>query len=174
MGRIPGTLAKQLGRRLSIRRAVETGTYLGESTAVLADIFDRVETIELSAKLARKARRKFLLRRNVSVMEGDSASLLAPAREPTLYWLDAHWSGGLTAGEEHECPVLDELRLTSPGTNADCYLIDDAHMFNGAPSAPHNPAQWPTVSDIEALVTTLRPGYSVTVVENVIVIAPPE
>lgn len=172
MGKVPESLARQLSTDLAIKRAVETGTYLGESTAVLAAIFERVETIELSPKLARRARRKFLLRRNVRVRCGDSGSLLHPGDEPTLYWLDAHWSGGNTAGEERECPILDELRATVPGTSADCYLIDDAHMFVNPPPPPHDASHWPTLAEIESVVAETRPGHSVSVVDDVVVVAP--
>jgi hypothetical protein len=172
VGQIPLDLAERLANELSIRRAVETGTFLGDSTRKLIRAFATVETIELSARLARRAQLRFLLRPSVTVRHGKSAALLRPAREPTLYWLDAHWSGGITAGEEYECPLLDELRATSPGTDRDCYLVDDAALFTQPPPRPHKPEQWPSLQEIKQLVRVLRPGYSTAVVDDVIAIVP--
>ena len=172
MGRIPITLARELAAAHGITEAVETGTYLGASTRLLADSFDRVTTIELSRVLAWRARAVFATRRNVRVLRGDSGALLRPATAPTLYWLDAHWSAGVTAGKEHECPLLDEIRLTSPGTPSDCYLIDDARLYLEPPPRPHRTDQWPTFDDIVALARERRPKHTVAVDRDVIVIAP--
>jgi hypothetical protein len=102
------------------------------------------------------------------------ASSSGPASSPTLYWLDAHWSSGTAAGKENECPLLDEIRLTSPGHPSDCYLIDDARLFLEPPPPPHRAEQWPTFDDICAVARSERPDHSVAVAGDVIVIAPRE
>jgi hypothetical protein len=172
VGKVPQTLARDLAAEYDIRRAVETGTWQGDSTARLAEIFSNVETIELDRRWYWRARRKFLFRRGIRVRRGSSPNLLRPATQPTLYWLDAHWSGQGTAGEGHECPLLDEIRATSPGTPKDCYLIDDARMFITSPGPPHDPAQWPTLEDIRALLSELRPHHEMLVDDDVIVVRP--
>jgi hypothetical protein len=169
---LPEDLAADLGAKHGIRRAVETGTWRGEGALVLARHFDRVETIELSLRLALRAKLRFALRRGITVLHGDSAKLLAPATEPTLYWLDGHWSGPGTAGADAECPLLDELRSTSPGHRADCYLIDDARLFLNPPPPPHDADQWPSFDEIRTTVRGLRPNHDVTVVGDVIVVEP--
>jgi hypothetical protein len=169
---IPVELITRLATEYDIRRAVETGTYLGHGTRVLARHFSRVETIELSPRLARRARLRFALNRGVITHQGDSASCLAPSTEPTLYWLDGHWSGGVTTGIGRECPLLDELRATSPGNPYDVYLIDDAHLFLDRPPPPHDPAQWPTFPEIGSLLAKLRPRHTVAVADDVIVVSP--
>jgi hypothetical protein len=172
VGQVPEDIAEKLAQRFSIERAVETGTYRGESTRRLARLFPKVETIELSARLALQARLKFLRSRNVRVLRGNSAELLGPSEAPTLYWLDAHWSGGPTAGATAECPLLAEIEATSPGDEHDCYLIDDAQLFLEPPPSPHNRAHWPTIAEIDALVSSLRPGHTLVVVDDVIAIVP--
>lgn len=42
---------KQLIEKFSIKIFIETGTYLGDSTAVAAQLFEKVHTIELSENL---------------------------------------------------------------------------------------------------------------------------
>jgi hypothetical protein len=172
MGKIPIDLARKLAAVHDITDAVETGTYLGTSTRLLAEHFDRVTTIELSRRLAWRARILFATRRNVRVLQGDSGTLLRPATSPTLYWLDAHWSSGVTAGKENECPLLDEIRVTSPGHPNDCYLIDDARLFLEPPPPPHKVEHWPTFDDISAVTREERPDHSVVLALDVIVIAP--
>jgi hypothetical protein len=169
---LPEELVADLGRAHGISRAVETGTYRGDGAATLARHFRRVETIELSRRYALRAKLRFLANGRVAVRHGDSALLLRPSTEPTLYWLDGHWSGGDTAGAERECPVLDELRATSPGHDTDCYVIDDARLFVNPPPPPHDPGHWPTLDEIREVVAEIRPRHRVRVVGDVIVVEP--
>ena len=157
---------EQLAREAAasgVRRAVESGTFMGESTKKLAGIFEQVETIELSRYIALKCWVRLLPYRNVRLRCGDSAKLLRPSTEPTFYWLDGHWSGGETAGEQRQCPLLAEIEATSPGTFGDWYLIDDAHLFTGPVPPWLDPAQWPTVDQIRTAVTEARRGYELLV-----------
>jgi hypothetical protein len=171
---LPEELAATVGAKHGIRRAVETGTFRGDGALALARHFDRVETIELSGRLALRAKLRFAFEPRIRVRHGDSAALLRPADEATLYWFDGHWSGRGTAGADAECPLLDELRATSPGHPSDCYLIDDARLFLEPPPPPHNPDQWPTLDEIRDIVSNLRPTHGVTVVDEVIVVQPQE
>jgi hypothetical protein len=174
MPELPEQLAAQLAQKHGIRRAVETGTLRGDGTQRLSRHFDKVETIELSRRYATRAKIRFALNPRITVRHGDSAHLLRPATEPTLYWLDGHWSGGATAGVERECPVLDEIRATSPGQDQDCYLIDDARLFVTPPPPPHKQEHWPTFDEISEVVAAVRPQHVISVVGDVIVVAPGE
>ena len=171
---VPEDLAAALGAEHAIDRAVETGTWRGDGARTLARHFDRVETIELSRRLALRAKLRFALNPRITVRHGDSGRLLAPANEATLYWLDGHWSGRGTAGAAAECPLLEELRATSPGHPSDCYLIDDARFFLKPPPPPHDAGQWPTFDEIREVVRDLRPNHAVNVIGDVIVVAPRE
>jgi hypothetical protein len=173
MGKLNEQLAQEAAST-GIRRAVETGTLLGDGALALSRIFDRVETIELSRFYWLGAWLRLIRYRNVRVRLGDSAKLLRPSTEPTLYWLDGHWSASNTAGESRQCPLLDELRATSPGTHGDWYLIDDARLFMGGLDPVLDPAQWPTLEQIRATVETTRPNHEVAVHEglDLIVVRP--
>jgi len=90
-----------------------------------------------------------------------------------LHWLDSHWFGAETAGENDQCPLLGELACLSE-RHQDIILIDDARLFLAAPPMPHNPAQWPTIADIVmALPECGRRSY-VQVADDVIFIIPNE
>jgi len=58
--------------------------------------------------------------------------------EPTLFWLDAHWSGAGTATSDLETPILAELNAVLDGAPAgSVVLIDDHREFvRGATDYP--------------------------------------
>jgi hypothetical protein len=57
--------------------------------------------------------------------------------EPALFWLDAHYSRGATAGAGEKAPILKELScLASRGELRDVTLIDDARLFSWKPGYP--------------------------------------
>lgn len=164
-----GSLNTELAREAAaagVVRAVESGTLLGDGAIALGQIFAQVETIELSWSLALRAWVRLLRHRNIKVRLGDSRTILRSSSVPTLYWFDAHWSGARTAGAERQCPLLDELRTTSPGTFGDWYLIDDARLFTGQLDPILDPGQWPTLEEIRSLMSELRPNYEVRVRED--------
>jgi hypothetical protein len=129
----------RLARALGLRGFVETGTYLGESLGNVCGSFERAVSIELSSELHEAARRKFADRPNVTLLEGDSARRIVDAAEicaglPTLYWLDAHWSAGITARSNENTPILTELALIAERAAAeDVVLIDDMRQFVSLP-----------------------------------------
>jgi hypothetical protein len=146
----PKRLVRLLKERLAIELFVETGTYYGNTSAWAAEYFTNVITFEASPHFAEMARSRFS-GRNVRVIEGSSATELKPTLEANpgnaIFWLDAHWCGGMSAGNTSECPFFDEMAAINSRTNADVILLDDARYFLAPPPAPHDPAQWPTLSE---------------------------
>lgn len=57
---------------------------------------------------------------------------------PALFWLDGHYSGGVTARGDMETPVSAELQaiLASP-IAGHVILIDDVRCFDGSHDYPH-------------------------------------
>lgn len=76
---------------------VETGTLFGHTTLHASYWFDRVTTIELSSDLHAEAVKHLAHRPNILCLHGNSADVLPDVIEklagPTLFFLDAHWSG---------------------------------------------------------------------------------
>jgi hypothetical protein len=175
VGSVPPELAAALRDRLGLRRAVETGTYLGGSARLLASLFDSVVTIELSESLATRAARELADYPNVTVRQGDSRQILpelAAADVPTLYWRDGHWSGGETAGVDHECPLLEEVAAIGADTAEIALLIDDARLFTASPPPPHDPAAWPTIVEVFDGLRSARRGHHVTVLRDLVIAVP--
>jgi hypothetical protein len=175
MGSLPPQLAAELRDRLGLTRAIETGTFLGGGTRLLAGIFPTVVTIELAAPLAERARAELADLTDVTVRQGNSRTILPElidAERPTLYWLDGHWSGGETAGSDDECPVMDEVAAVAAGNERDCILIDDARLFAASPPPPHDPDAWPTLVELFDALRRARPGHHVTVLRDLVIAVP--
>jgi len=114
---------------------VETGTFQGNSALLLAETFGHCTTIEKDAALAAKATDRFRDDPRVNVVAASSRDALPDVcREltvPAFYWLDGHWSGGNTAGEDDPCPVMVELAAisSSPSCADSVVAVDDARLF---------------------------------------------
>lgn len=174
MPSIDEELAKSLRQSLSLERAVETGSYLGEGARRLAASFAQVITIELSEEFAGKARANLCDVPHAEVVQGHSAKVLGrlPKGVPTLWFLDGHWSGGATAGAEDECPVLEELAAIAGGSPDDVVVIDDARLFAAAPPPPHDPKQWPELVAVMDRLRELWPQHHVTLLNDQVVAVP--
>jgi len=144
----------ELTRRVE-RRAprvfVETGTFRGDCAAREAAWFRHVFTIELDPELAEAARKRFADEPNVEVIEGDSGEVLPfliarpELQEPALFYLDGHWSGGITARgrlDEDGCPLLREMEALGHRSFADIIVIDDARLF-GKKTVSGTGGDWP-------------------------------
>ena len=88
---------------------VETGTYMGDMVEAQRDHFKKIYSIELSEKLFNKAQKRFKDHLHIKIVQGDSGTvlnkLMAEIDRPALFWLDGHYSGGITAKGDKECPV---------------------------------------------------------------------
>lgn len=93
---------------------VETGTFLGATTQWFASRSPRVHTIEPESELYRIARKKFA-HTNVRTYHGTSEEMLPVVLRrcdaDVNFWLDGHYSGGLTYQADFDCPVETELNL---------------------------------------------------------------
>ena len=156
---------------------VETGTYQGDTTLWAAKHFGRVITIEAAESLFVKSKQKLSRQSNVECLCGDSGELLRELAfdtdETVLFWLDAHWSCGETFGENHECPLVDELDAIYTNCANPYVVIDDATFFTSIPPEPHDVEQWPTILQIADQVRGFIDAF-VTVVDQTIVIVPYE
>jgi hypothetical protein len=117
---------------------VETGAYMGDGIAQYIQCmpFHRIHSIELSPQWANHCRQRFSqYSERVTIHEGDSASILPTLSlpsSPVLFYLDAHYSGGSTAGEgiDNGCPVLRELEfIARRNVSGDVIFVDDIRLM---------------------------------------------
>jgi hypothetical protein len=173
---VPVRLCAVLRNELSLTSAVETGTFGGEGAVALRGIFGTVWSIELSKTLHEAAKVKHATE-GLEFIYGASQTvlpeLLRGIGEPALFWLDGHWCGGDTAGEDRECPILREIAAIDawPYAGDSVLLIDDARLFLGPPEPPLKPEEWPTFLQVLDALRSRFDRY-VTVLEDVIIAGP--
>lgn len=176
---IPSDLAMALVAAAPVRhsRFVETGTFMGGTASWAARNFRQVHTIEISKTLFERARGIFSNEPNVMVHLGDSSDILPrillEEMVPTLFWLDGHWCGGESGGQESECPLLRELEIINTLAHPESILlIDDARLFLGPPPRPHDRLKWPDIGEITACLHQDRHPRRVRIVGDVIIATP--
>lgn len=147
------------------RILVETGTYLGDMVYAQLDHFKKIFSIELSDKLYQDAVEKFEKFPEVKILHGDSGvlltKLLQEIHEPALFWLDGHYSSGITARGNKATPILAELQTILGSEFDHGILIDDARLFTGEDD-------YPTIDEICTFVLQLDPSRTVTVADDII------
>jgi hypothetical protein len=120
---------------------IETGTYLGDMVDAQKKRFRKLISIEIGQDLAAKAKERFIRNKNVLIIQGDSGKILYDVlkdiEEPVIFWLDGHYSAGITAKGEKDCPIFEELdAIFRKRNNKFILLIDDARCFNGSGDYP--------------------------------------
>ncbi len=135
-------VVREYARRFGIRIFVETGTYRGDMVAAMRAHFSRIYSVELDGALCADAQKRFARQRHITILRGDSGvilgRLLPEIAEPCLFWLDGHYSEGVTAKGERNTPIRQELDAISHHAwlAQDIILIDDARCFTGQDEYP--------------------------------------
>lgn len=146
---------------------IETGTYLGDMVFAMQDRFDTIISIELSERFYQKAVRRFKGFKQVTLLQGDSGLVLQQTvpqlSGAALFWLDGHYSGGLTAKGEKECPVYEELAAILASSYPHVLLIDDARLFVGK-------NDYPTLEELTAFIHRYRPKATVHLENDAIIV----
>jgi hypothetical protein len=157
-------------KRHGTRILVETGTFMGDMVEAMKHDFDRIYSIELSQKLFANAKARFQGAPNITLIQGDSGhaikDVLAQLTEPALFWLDGHWSDGITARGDRDTPVREELEAILAASDlAHVILIDDARLFGTDPA-------YPTIGELRRLVFAGGPQLELKVDVDIIRIEP--
>ncbi|CAK9078583.1 unnamed protein product [Durusdinium trenchii] len=119
----------------SFGRFVETGTFLGQTVVALSAHFSELHSIELSRECFEAAKLfAWKAQRPIHFHQGHSTkvlqAILPKLNGPTVFYLDAHFSGSVTAGLEEKVPLPEELLLISElFPHAALVIIDDLDLF---------------------------------------------
>lgn len=161
-----------LRSQMGLTTLVEGGTYQGGTAKWAADSFDQVFTIENSPEMHGIAKENLLGISNITMLQGDTRQHLpeiVAKNDNMLYWLDAHWSGGITYGQDDECPLLEELEIVFASDRNHVILIDDARLFLAPPPSPHRRENWPTLLEV---TRALPDGWDCLCHDDVLAIIP--
>ena len=152
--------------RFNLKTFVETGTFLGFMIEIMKYRFEKIISIELDQELFDKATFKFSSEKNIEIVHGDSANMLPVVlqklSEPALFWLDGHYSGGVTAKGELHTPIIEELEsILKNSTRGHVILIDDARCFV-------DNSDYPSIDTLRALVKNSHSDLSFAVENDII------
>jgi hypothetical protein len=145
---------------------IETGTYLGDMVHAMRKSFSRIISFELDHNLATQAQNRFANDNHIQIIQGDSGKLLgdhlSAIDEPCLFWLDGHYSGGITAKGALETPIKNELTaILSHPVDGHVILIDDARCFTGE-------NDYPTLDELQKFVAERKPNHKFSVEHDII------
>jgi len=154
---------------------VETGTGSGATLEIVSQYFRQCFSCDINQKAIDAAIAKNLP--NVDIRLSDSlqflAQILPGLEDPIVYWLDAHWCGGICNCKE--CPLLAELSIIGSLRGKDVIFIDDVNFFLAPPPKPHKTSEWPTIYDIISAISSWGAvGYSYVGTTIVLAICPRE
>jgi hypothetical protein len=163
-------LIRDYAKTFNTHILIETGTYLGDMVHAMKKTFSRIISFELDQTLAAQARERFANEHHIEIIQGDSGKLLgehlATINEPCLFWLDGHYSGGITAKGSLETPIKNELTaILSHPVDGHVILIDDARCFTGE-------NDYPTQNELKSFIHGHKPKWRFTVETDVIRVHP--
>ncbi len=165
-------IVRQYAARFQTQTLIETGTFMGRMVWAMRRTFDTIYSIELDRALYEAAAQRFSPYKHISILSGDSGevlpTILSTLIGPTLFWLDGHYSGEITAKGTAITPIMMELRhIFAHPIEDHVLLIDDARLFNGEDD-------YPTLDSIRDFVQANRPGWVIQVKHDVIRIHKPK
>jgi len=134
-------IIKEYASRYKIKSFIESGTYMGDTVEDCKRIFKKIASIELDPSLYQGAKKRFENDNHITIYKGDSGEIIGlimkEVSEPCLFWLDGHYSEGITAKGNLNTPILDELtHILHHRIKTHVILIDDARCFNGLDDYP--------------------------------------
>jgi hypothetical protein len=157
---------KEYQKWFNLQILVETGTYMGDMVLATNKLFEQVYSVELEKTLAKKAQDKFKFFKHIQIMQGDSSdelpNILSKIQDPALFWLDGHYSEGITAKGRLSTPIIQELtHILNHFVKDHVILIDDARCFNGKDD-------YPTLEELKTFVNNKRPSAAIEIKDDII------
>ncbi len=152
-------------KKFNISILIETGTYLGDMVKSQINNFEVIYSVELSKDLWKRAVKRFDKFKKVKLLQGDSGlvlhDLVPRISERAIFWLDGHYSAGITAKGEKDCPIFEELSAIFKSKINHVLLIDDARLFVGE-------NDYPTIEVLTNFILTNFPNSNVEIVNDMI------
>lgn len=142
-----------LRNNLSNSTWIETGTLYGDTSDFLSRLAIFVHTTEPEPELFEKAKQRFKHYKNIMV-HNEISEIFLPRILPTLsgnvcFWLDGHYSAGLTFAGPNDTPLREELRAIRDNIRRFdniAILIDDIRLCG----KQHIYGSYPSLSELVA------------------------
>jgi len=161
---------REYAKKYNLRVFVESGTCYADMVAAMKHEFDHLYSIELSPYLYGKCFKRFGKVKHITLIQGDSGvemkRVMEKIDQPSLFYLDGHYSSGMSIKGNKETPICEELHaiLRAKPLNH-VIIIDDARCFGDTPD-------YPSLDELTRLVEADRPGLQIAVKDDIIRITP--
>lgn len=161
---------RDYSKMYGLKILVETGTYIGDMVEAMKADFDRIYSIEVSKDLYEKTMKRFKGVKSVELLHGDSGtelrSVMNKINQPALFWLDGHYSAGVTACGGKDTPIYEELDcIFNAPDRGHVIIIDDARCFGTA-------LAYPRIEELNDFIKSKRPNVDIVVQDDSIRIVP--
>jgi hypothetical protein len=161
---------RRYAEEYSLKILVETGTHYGEMVDAMKNYFYRIYSIELSEQLFDNAKKRFKSAKNIELIHGDSGkeleNIMKKLNQPALFWLDGHYSAGVTARGKKDTPICEELYCIHNAKNlGHIIIIDDARCFGTDPA-------YPSLVELEEFIRSKSPNVKIVVQDDSIRVTP--
>ena len=112
---------------------IETGTYKGGTIFAMEQYFDNLITIEVKEELYNNLVSNYKDDK-IKFINGDSVEvfnyLFKYVNDKSIFFLDGHYSSGITGFKNKTVPLLDEIELINTNfKNEGIIIIDDVRLF---------------------------------------------
>jgi hypothetical protein len=171
-------LVMALRKELPLTTFLETGTFHGDTLIEMAPRFEKLHSVELSKELWEESSKRLESFKHVSISLDDSPNFIEKLKtslqnDSVLYWLDAHWCiSDNTAGEDSQCPLVNEIQALEKLNNSSVIVIDDARLFLAPPPEPHEISHWPLFEQVNNALRALSDEHEITIVNDTIAFYP--
>ncbi len=150
--------------RFDLKVLIETGTFLGDMVEAMKGHFNEIYSIELGGELHEKAKIRFSGEDSIKLILGDSGveleNIVNILDQPALFWLDGHYSMGVTAQGDKDTPIYEELTHIFNSKEFDhVIIIDDARCFGTEPT-------YPSIEEIKDFIMSKRPRADIEIKDD--------
>lgn len=162
---IKQSVIKKYQKQFNVDTFIETGTYKGDMVYAVKDRFKKIFSIELDIDLYKQASYRFRKQKHIKIIQGDSGKVLIDIipkiNDIAIFWLDGHYSGGITAKGKKNTPILDELSFILESKHDHILLIDDARLFKGE-------NDYPTIDRLQDFILSKKPSSEIKIKNDII------
>ena len=136
----------------------------------LKNDFDCIYSIEISKELYNKAKKRFKTDKIIKLIQGDSGveleKIINKINQPTLFWLDAHYSYGITTKGKKETPIFEELNsILKTQEFRYVIVIDDARCFG-------THSDYPSIEVLSDFIKSKVSNISIVIQDDMIRVTP--
>lgn len=162
--------------KYAIKTFFETGTYMGSTSIRSASMFNKVITVELNNELFKKALEKFenLQLKNIIIYNNNSENIIKDycnnAKESTVFWLDAHYSAGVTSGKDVPSPLLTELKSIMNSELEHFIIVDDVRFI--CINMSDSIHRYPSIIEITDAVKECGSKYEISIFNDCLFLIP--